>query len=186
MPKGINDPGRADRIAAAALEVVSRDGVEGLTHRAVAATADVPLGSTTYHYRSLEDLLKAALSRAKATTDIEMEQLSVRLAAGGDLVDELCDYLMGLTEMEQSRTIVEHELYLTALRRPGLRSLSLSWADALPRMLASHADPVTAQALAYVFDGILLQSILQGRPRPRPEVELHLRRAAGAEAPASS
>jgi AcrR family transcriptional regulator len=45
----------------AALEVVAAKGVEGLTHGAVAAVAGIPLGSTTYHFASLDDLLAAAI-----------------------------------------------------------------------------------------------------------------------------
>ncbi len=179
LPKGFQDPERADRIAAAALHVVEVKGVEGLTHRAVAAAAEVPLGSTTYHFKTLDDLLAAALNRAKATTDAELEQLSDALTAGADLVDALSQHLSRLAETALPRSAVEYELYVAALRRPSLRRLSLSWLNALPDMLARHTDPVNAQALAYVFDGVLLQSILRGVGQPRAEVDVFLRRALG-------
>ncbi|HWU08014.1 MAG TPA: TetR family transcriptional regulator, partial [Streptomyces sp.] len=57
------DPERRERIIDAALRVVADRGIGGLSHRTVAAEADVPLGSTTYHFASLDELLVAALRR---------------------------------------------------------------------------------------------------------------------------
>ncbi|MGW1284542.1 TetR/AcrR family transcriptional regulator, partial [Streptomyces sp. NPDC002586] len=50
-----HDPERRQRIIDAAIRVVGRDGIAGLSHRSVAAEADVPLGSTTYHFATLEE-----------------------------------------------------------------------------------------------------------------------------------
>lgn len=44
------DPERRQRIIDAAITVVGERGIAALSHRAVAAAADVPLGSTTYHF----------------------------------------------------------------------------------------------------------------------------------------
>jgi len=41
------DPDRRQRIIDAAIAVVGERGIAGLSHRSVAAAADVPLGSTT-------------------------------------------------------------------------------------------------------------------------------------------
>ncbi len=58
------DPDRRQRIIDAAIRVVGRSGIAGLSHRTVAAEAEVPLGSTTYHFTSLDELLVAALRRS--------------------------------------------------------------------------------------------------------------------------
>lgn len=60
------DPDRRQRIVDAAIRVVGAKGIAGLSHRSVAAEADVPLGSTTYHFKTLDDLLVAALRQANA------------------------------------------------------------------------------------------------------------------------
>lgn len=62
MPRR-HDPERRQRIIAAAIRVVERGGIAALSHRTVAAEADVPLGSTTYHFATLDDLLVAALEQ---------------------------------------------------------------------------------------------------------------------------
>ncbi|MFC4497290.1 TetR/AcrR family transcriptional regulator [Streptomyces ovatisporus] len=70
------DPERRQRIIDAAIRIAEFKGIAGLSHRTVAAEADVPLGSTTYHFASLDDLLVAALEQvtrepSSAMTDWE-------------------------------------------------------------------------------------------------------------------
>lgn len=48
---------RRDAILRATWEVILRDGVRGVRHRAVAAAAGVPLSSTTYYFKDIQDLL---------------------------------------------------------------------------------------------------------------------------------
>lgn len=63
MRKGIaNDPHRRERIAQAALDVIAEGGLRAATHRTIATRAEVPLGSVTYHFATLEDILVAAFT----------------------------------------------------------------------------------------------------------------------------
>ncbi len=174
MPKGTHDPHRAEHLAIAALEVVSARGVEGLTHRAVAAVAGVPLGSTTYHFKTLDDLLEAAMRVAKARTELEFALVSATIEADGDVVNALAGYLVRTVAENVGRTIVEFELYLAALRRPQLRALSQEWGDSMPSMLARHCPRPVAEALAITADGILLKSVVQGYPLSEAETRSHL------------
>ena len=54
--------------------MIAEHGVAGTTHRLIAAAADVPLGSLTYHFSSLEDLRAQAFQR-------HAEPMSVSYAA---------------------------------------------------------------------------------------------------------
>lgn len=54
---------RRTAIADAALDVVARDGLRALTHRAIDATLDYPAGSTSYYFRTKSDLLAAVAAR---------------------------------------------------------------------------------------------------------------------------
>ena len=53
-----------DQILDAVLAVIVRNGVQGLTFRAVAAEADVALGSLNYHFDDKDALIAAAFRRA--------------------------------------------------------------------------------------------------------------------------
>lgn len=44
------------------VNVVARYGVAGATHRRIAETAGVPLGSMTYYFDGIDDLLKQAFT----------------------------------------------------------------------------------------------------------------------------
>lgn len=62
---------KRERILEAALAVLARDGISGVTMRAVAREADVALGLATYHFTDKDGLLTAALERiADADADL--------------------------------------------------------------------------------------------------------------------
>src|SRR5258708_39566126 len=50
--------GRRREILVATLRVIASNGTDAVTHRRVAAEADVPLGSLTYYFESREDLIR--------------------------------------------------------------------------------------------------------------------------------
>ncbi|CAL9290522.1 MULTISPECIES: TetR/AcrR family transcriptional regulator [Streptomyces] len=161
MPRR-HDPERRQRIIDAAIRVVGRQGIAGLSHRTVAAEADVPLGSTTYHFATLDELLVAALRQANegfakvvaAHPELADPEADVDLA--GELARVLGEWLGG----DRTGVELEYELYLAALRRPALRPVAAEWAEGVGALLAARTDAVTARALVAVLDGICLQVLL--------------------------
>ncbi|MGW6744456.1 TetR/AcrR family transcriptional regulator [Streptomyces sp. NPDC055025] len=154
------DPERRRRIIDAAIRVVGRAGIAGLSHRTVAAEADVPLGSTTYHFTSLDELLIAALRQAN-------ENFATAIQESGALADPECDVAGELARFmgewlagERTGVELEYELYLAALRRPALRPVAAEWCAAVAEVLSRRTDPVTARALVALLDGICLQVLL--------------------------
>ncbi|MER6914894.1 TetR family transcriptional regulator [Streptomyces sp. NPDC000594] len=158
------DPDRRQRIVAAALRVVARDGIAGLSHRTAAAEADVPLGSTTYHFASLDELLVAALRQADETFGEAVRERSALAGPGGDLAAELAGVMGRWLAGERTRVELEYELYLAALRRPALRPVAAEWTEQVVAALARHTDPATARALVAAMDGICLQALLTDTP----------------------
>lgn len=63
MATGRTDPQRRERILAATLDHIADEGVAGVSHRKIAARADVPLGSMTYHFSGIDELLREAFTR---------------------------------------------------------------------------------------------------------------------------
>ncbi|MET9414706.1 TetR family transcriptional regulator [Streptomyces klenkii] len=47
---------RIAELSAATEKVIAARGIEGLTHRAIAEEAGVPLGATTYHFAAMNGL----------------------------------------------------------------------------------------------------------------------------------
>ncbi|QFQ96428.1 TetR family transcriptional regulator [Streptomyces phaeolivaceus] len=160
------DPERRQRIIDAAIRVVGDKGIAGLSHRSVAAEADVPLGSTTYHFKTLDELLVATLRQADegfaktfadALGDPDTDP-------GTDLAAELAALGGQWFAGDRTGLEVEYELYLAALRRPALRPVADEWGRAFADCLARRTDPVTARALVALIDGICLQVLLTGAP----------------------
>lgn len=163
MPRR-HDPERRQRIIEAAIRVVGAKGIAGLSHRAAAAEADVPLGSTTYHFKTLDELLVAALRQTN-------EGFAEVIASCGDLDDARVDLAAALAGWigqwlagDRTGVELEYELYLAALRRPALRPVAAEWAEGVAGQLSRRTDPVTARALVAVVDGICLQVLLTGAP----------------------
>jgi DNA-binding transcriptional regulator YbjK len=156
------DPERRRRIIDAAIRVVGENGIAGLSHRTVAAEADVPLGSTTYHFKTLDDLMVAALRQAG-------EGFAKVIASRGGLEDPEADLATELAALmgewlagDRTGVELEYELYLAALRRPALRPVAAEWAQDLADRLSRRTDAVTARALVALVDGICLQVLLAG------------------------
>ncbi|MCP2253663.1 transcriptional regulator, TetR family [Prauserella aidingensis] len=176
---GQRDPDRRQRIARAAIEVVAEVGVEKLTHRKVAAAAGVPLGSTTYYFKTLDDLLVSALRQA-ADDDVEHLRIwAAGLDAGGDLAEALAELVLHYLGPARAETIVEHQLYIAALHRPALQHVSQEWDTALAELFAGYTDAETGRALSVLFCGWQLQGIVREQLPERADVEASFRRLLG-------
>ncbi|RPK86846.1 TetR family transcriptional regulator [Streptomyces sp. ADI98-10] len=185
------DPGRRTRIVDAALRVIAADGLAGLSHRTVAAEADVPLGSTTYHFGSLDELLVAALRRCnenfvQALRGSEVLAAPGPISAGPDgsaayagLAEELTRLLDRWFAGERGAIELEYELYLAALRRPALRPVAAEWTEEAVELLSRRTDPETARALVALMDGVCLQVLLTGGAFDAPYTREMLRRIVG-------
>jgi DNA-binding transcriptional regulator YbjK len=168
---------RRERIARAAISVVAQRGVDGLTHRAVAAAADVPLGSTTYHFQTLDDLLEEALRHAAEDNIGAIRAWEAGLASDVNVADAMTDLVMGYVGEDRTHTVVEYDLYIAALHRPALRPVSAAWDNALVEVFGRRTDPLTGRVLAGLFCGLLMQSAIADPPPSAGEILEVFRRA---------
>ncbi len=180
-----NDPRRRERIVAAASELMSRDGLHTLTHRRVAAHAGVPLGSTTYWFRDLDELLAAAVELAMAQGRERIRRWNAALppdAGPGQVCRALAELTVSYVTDHAARTVGDYELYVAGLRRPALRGRSDEWIGLLRAVLRGRFDPLTADALTAAVDGFTLQALLAASPPGVAECEAVLARVvAGAD-----
>ncbi|OEU96878.1 TetR/AcrR family transcriptional regulator [Streptomyces oceani] len=169
------DPERRQRLIDATLRVVGEHGVAGLSHRRVAAEADVPLGSTTYHFASRDDLLHAALGQAMRDWLAAMDRWERSVPREGSLTEEFTRFVVDSLTEGQERTRLEYELYLTALTHPSVRPLAAECLDGTAAVLRRRTpDDVTARALAALLDGLMLELLLTGRPVDPEEISARL------------
>jgi DNA-binding transcriptional regulator YbjK len=158
------DPvGRRQTIIDAATRVIAEAGLAGLTHRRVAEVAGVPVGSTTYYFKDLDELREAALADAARLSIEGLHEWADVLAETTDLPSTLArltgDYL---TDDDRYRAC--NELYTAASHRPELRPHARLWLDGLIAILEPRTSPNAAQAAAIFIDGALLHALITGEP----------------------
>ncbi|WP_172384230.1 TetR/AcrR family transcriptional regulator [Streptomyces sp. MNP-20] len=169
---------RIAEILEATEKVIAARGIEGLTHRAVAQEANVPLGATTYHFATKDDLIQGALQRAFDRYAATLEQWAARRPSltTNQLTVLLTDALMGCFGPNRDYEVVELELYVAALRRPALRGVVDQYTQATTGLLLRYVDASTARAATAAMNGLTLRGLAASQPPAREEVEDILRR----------
>jgi DNA-binding transcriptional regulator YbjK len=170
------DPQRREHLVQTALDVIAEVGVAGASHRVIARAADVPLGSTTYHFSSLDELLAAAFTvhaeHVAAALEQRMRHAPDREAALDALAEHLAQDLLD----RRRPLVLAVELYLAAARRPALRTVTEAWMRRSRRALELHFDPVTARELDALVEGLVLHQALSTDPMTEEQVRHALHR----------
>ncbi|NMO37032.1 TetR family transcriptional regulator [Streptomyces sp. GMY01] len=167
MATGHTDPRRRERIIGAALDLIAEEGLAAVSHRKVAARAGVPLGSMTYHFDGIDQLLREAFGRF---TDHIVAVFDAHLgaAAGPDEARAAVAGLVhALSEGDPRDLVLTQELYTLAARRPAYRELTQEWTRRSRTHLEKHFDPDTARLLDALIEGLTLHRALTGDPHDR-------------------
>ena len=176
------DPERKSRIVDAAIEVIAEFGVAGTTHRRIAAAADVPLGSLTYHFTGLDDLLEQAFTRHAERMSPRYEAHFHDVRTHDDLIDAVTDLINGDAGADAHDWTIAYELYLAALRNPALRRVTESWMRRSRAVLERFVDPVTARGVDALVEGLVMHMMLStgsfSRADTRTIVATYLQRGA--------
>ena len=161
---------RRAQLIEATLTVIERDGVGGVSHRAVARVAGVSPSAALHHFATLDDLLVAAV--------ISANQESMTAIADVRDVDGLADLLADQIVRHRTRFVALYELYLLAARRPALRPEAYRWIDSAQQAARRvGADEVGARSVAATLDGLGLQAMVEDEVPERAEAAAILRRA---------
>lgn len=158
----MRDPGaRRQAITDATVTCIAEVGVGAVTHRQIARRAGVPLGSTTYYFPTLADLVEAALSQVAASSRADVDAARSALHAAAEPAAALRRFVEGYLD-DRPRALVEYELYLAAARSDELKSVARVWLDGLRAALEELTDAESARILAALIDGMLVQALVTG------------------------
>ena len=153
---------RKNAIIDAALEVVGRAGIAGLSLRVVAAQAGIPLSAVGYYFEGKDDLIQAAFDRhiqretARVTTAISrMARTPAPLTWPTDL--RLRD--PGLTDTRM-QLLAEYEFTIEGVRRPALARASAAWQGTLNAQV--QAVMATLNSPSPKADARLILAVLAG------------------------
>ena len=163
------DPDRKTRIIDAALDVIADHGVAETTHRRIAAVADVPLGSLTYHFAGLSDLLALAFARHAERSSLVYAAHFDGVRTRSEFVEAVTDLIEAAGGADAREWAIAYELYLAALRDPKLRSVTESWMRASRAVLERYVDPTTARGVDALIEGLVMHKVLSTGPVSREE-----------------
>jgi len=168
-PKGER---RRQALVEAAAALLTDGGFDAVRHRAVAERAGLPLASTTYYFRSLDELVAAAVEHS-ARAELAACRAAL-LDAGSDAFAELfLDALLG-PRGDFEAVLVRYERFVAAARRPWLGPLMRELRTELDTLLADmarrfgrSADPDELGRLVAIVDGAVISALIESNPDPR-------------------
>jgi DNA-binding transcriptional regulator YbjK len=170
------DPERRDRIINACLDVIAETGVAGTSHRKVAEASDVPLGSMTYHFTGMNDLLHEAFSRFAQSASKQFEE-AIATANDADTAKQaIADAITHVVIGNQREVVLTHELYTLAARDPAYRDITNAWMARSRRTLEKYFDPTTARILDALVEGLSIHRALDNEPQDTARVTAALDR----------
>lgn len=190
---GVRPRGAARRraIVEAALTLLGRGGSGAVTHRSVAAEADVPLAATTYYFRTKDEIVLDAFALAMTEDVAALGAVEPLEADGPPTVPQVAAWLASilLPDFEDDRTarLVLLELEIEAARRPELAPMSRAWTDAYVRTAApaleclGSCDPERdAWIVVTALEGMKLELLASGERDPESVLLPAIERLLGA------
>lgn len=176
MPRRIDAEARAAEIAAAALRVLERDGLAGLSVRGVAAEADIAAASLRRAFPTQHALREYCLELIEERATARIASLDL---TGRALAEALLAQLLPLDDERRSELVAQVQLGVLSLTDDDLRPAAVRLNAAVSRacriaidilasagQLDSGRDPdQEAQRLRALLDGIAMQGLWSGDPQ---------------------
>ncbi|MBN8881851.1 MAG: TetR family transcriptional regulator [Salana multivorans] len=177
-PRGPADPGRRDRIVEATLEVIAAAGVAGASHRRIAAAAGVPLGSMTYYFTGIEQVLREAFTRYADRAADAFDAALDRATTPAEALDVVAETILRSGPDHGGDAVVAYELYTLAAREPAFRDITERWMARSRAALERHLDPLTARLLDALIEGLSVHRTLDRDPVDAADAAEAVRRLA--------
>lgn len=190
------------KINGATLQIIKRDGMRGVRHRAVAKEAGVPLGATTYHFKNIEDLIVSAFAQWRsggaqrgnpitkrilgfidknATTLLQSD--SGRKTLAREIYQFMVDYELDQIDRHRDDRVIELAFYHESLLLDELRREVLNYWEAQLEVLIvslaalNSADPVVdARITLSIFHQLEREAVMKGGEEDRTMLKATLYR----------
>lgn len=162
---------RRRQLVAAARAVLSRDGVVGATLRAVAAEGQVPLGTLHYIFPAKEEMITAVLEDIRQEVSAVFQAAEIDAGLDHAIRHGLDNYWKQLVLNDPQLALMRHELFVFAMRTPGLENQARWQIEGYTRIVAqwcqqaaNNAGEVCAvpfDTLARVLVGSVMGTVLE-------------------------
>lgn len=178
-------PGKRERLIAAARELVYRQGVARTTLADIAHAADVPVGNVYYYFKTKNDIIDAVVDAHRERLESSLAELErrhrspkARLKALGGLLaeqrDDVAEYgcPYGTLSSELAKQRADRSDPLAAV----LLQVQLDWAEQQFRGMGRRDARDLAVALVAALQGSTVLSNTLGQPDLMSHQAGHLRR----------
>jgi len=164
----------------ATLRIIGRKGIDGVTHRAVAAEAGMSVGAVTHHFTTRDSLVENALRFALTREVRRLRALAFSLQNKAFDLDAWIESLVGWYSQELKTQpeihIACYEAFLVAARSERYRPIVAEWfatwrqsAELALRAAGSSEPQLHAGLFVSALNGILLQQLATPRRGFRQE-----------------
>ncbi|MFE3740220.1 TetR/AcrR family transcriptional regulator [Streptomyces sp. NPDC059096] len=162
-----NDPGRKERILDAALDVIADGGVHRTTHRRIAARADVPLGSLTYYFDGIDDLLAQAFARLADTMSALYRQTMRGAGSAAEAEAAVVELICGPAYATERDMTLIFEMYAYANHNEAVAATARTWLARSRDSLALYFAPGVSRALDALIEGWPMHRAFDAEPLDR-------------------
>ena len=169
----------------AALTVASEFGVRGVTHRRVATAAEVALGSLSYHYENIEELMFEAFAEWVQGRTARFRPMFDAAVDEESLIAAVLHHLHVMYGDPRDRILL-FEIYAQSVRDPAYHRLVENWSVTTRAAIQRLYSADTAQRLEAVWEGIGVQLVMGGSVSSPKEAEPLVRLVLDQERPAAS
>lgn len=176
-----HDPERRERLLEACLRVIGQAGVAHASARRIAAAADVPLGSISYHFESTDELLLEAFERFAHRISDRFEEYMGSAADVEQARQAVVELISADLLTDPQELVLTHELYALAARAPRYRRLTHEWMARSRRALERHFDPTSARLLDALIEGMTIHRALDTEPHDPGEAVRAVELVTGAQ-----
>lgn len=174
------DPSRRERLIAVTLEAIEKHGITGTSSRKVAEMADVSLGSLTYYFESINQLIEEAFTQLSLSISNEFCEMLAAAKTREEALTAVVDIIDQKIWGSQGTLTLSFELYTFVSRNPQLKSLPQSWMKQSRAALEQHFTPATARVIDAFIEGIGIHNYFDEQPMTRAEIERVIRLIASA------
>lgn len=160
---------RRTEIIDAAIEVMARVGLAGLSMRVVASQAGIPVGALSYYFDDKSDLVAQAF---RQLSDREIERVVhtanqlQRSMSAEELADAVADMIIDGFTSPRGAIVTRYELVTEASRDERLRPMFEAWYAAMVpalsrlfRELGSHQPELDSRTVMAVMAGLEIDNL---------------------------
>ncbi|MCG6489968.1 TetR family transcriptional regulator [Vibrio parahaemolyticus] len=165
------DPDRRERILNIALDVIAEYGVVETSLRRVAAAADVPLGSMTYHFTDRTTFLCESFAKFADEMFACFAEKMDRCTSREDAVKAVVDHICGEGWASRRNLLLCYELYAFSGRGGDPGRILLNWLEQVREKLLVFFDRRTSDGLDALLEGYSIHCSVDHSPPSREDIQ---------------